>query len=173
MNICPRCDSEFLDHVSLCSTCHEKLIKAVDRSVLDPANNTLVSKEDLLKEETVPLIEGSLDQCRELEKILKKAEIPALVFPAKLGCDDNSATLGSSCAVKYLLLVRPNDVGRCAQALDGQFQAQVAREGQGDFSREVVDIGQSEITCPACNERGPLKNGECGFCGLFLGEQGP
>jgi len=172
MNICPRCDSEFLDHVSLCSTCHEKLIKAVDRSPLDPANNNFISKEDLLKEETVPFIEGGLDQCREFEKILNRAQIPAVVFPAKLGCDDNSATLGSSCAVKYLLLVRPNDLARCAQAVDGQFNDQVAREGQGSFSREAVDISQSEITCPACNECGPLKNGECSFCGLFLGEQG-
>jgi len=173
MNICPTCDSEFLDHVSLCGTCHTKLIKAIDRSPLDPANNTLVSKEDLLKEETAVLSEGSLDQCRELEKILTKAQIPALVYPAKLGCDDNSATLGASCAVKYLVLVRPNDMERCVQALAGQFDAQVAREGQGRFSNEIIDISQSEVTCPACNERAPLKNGECVSCGLFLGAHNP
>jgi hypothetical protein len=170
MNICPTCNAEFLDHVSLCSTCHEKLIKTVDRSPLDPANNTLASKEDLLKEETAVFAEGSLDHCREFEKILHRAQIPALVYPAKLGCDDNAATLGSSCGVKYLVLVRPGDLERCARAVDGQFFAQVAREGQGNLNRGVVDLEQSEVTCPACNERGPLKEGECSFCGLFLGE---
>ena len=171
MNICPTCDSEFLDHVSFCGTCHERLIKAIDRSPLDPANNTLVSKEDLLKEESMVFAEGTLEQCREFEKILMRSQIPSVVYPAKLGCNDDTAALGSSCAVKYLVLVRPGDLERCARAVDGQFLAQVDREGQGILNRDVIDISQSEVTCPACNERGALKDGECSFCGLFLGEQ--
>ena len=169
MNICPTCDEEFLEHVNLCSTCGEKLIKAEERA--SKTNIAQISKEDLLKEETVSLSEGSLEHCREFEKILSKSQIPVVVYPAKLGCDDhNTATLGASCAMKYLVLVREIDLGRCKDALEGQFHAAVSREGQGNYVSDVVDISQEEIVCPACGEKGALNNGECRACGLFLGE---
>jgi hypothetical protein len=170
MNICPSCDEEFLDHVSLCSTCGKKLIQAEHRLNTNDINK-LRTKEELLKQETVALSEGSLDHCREFEKILNKSHIACVVYPAKLGCDDHSTALGASCAVKYLVLVSPADIENCQKALEGHFNSQVVREGQGDFVREIVDISQEEVSCPACGERSALVKGECRSCGLFLGEQ--
>lgn len=168
MKICQNCREEFLEHVEYCTDCDEKLVSNVGEvSVSTPA--TMLSKEELLKGETVALLEGALESCRELEKILVKSNISAVVYPVKLGCDDNAATLGASCSVKYMVLVRVEDVDRCKEALEGRFHEQVAREGLGRFVQDSVDISQSEISCPACEQRGALKNGECSSCGLFLG----
>jgi hypothetical protein len=165
MNICPRCNEEFLDHVSMCTTCNEKLIKEHVKVQIQS-----LSKDELLQQETMVLSEGSLDHCREFEKILQEANIPALVYPAHLDCNDNAATLGATCSTKYLVLISPTSIERSQQALESHFHAHLSREGQGAFVRDIVDIGQSEIICPACGEEGALKEGECSFCGLFLGE---
>lgn len=168
MKICPSCEEEFVDHMKMCPDCDQALLSEFDMQEA-PKKEAMTSKEELLQAETFPLIEGSLTTCRELEGILSKAKIPSAVYPASLKSEDNAATLGSAAALKYLLLVGVEDVERCKQLIEGRFHDQVAREGQGKFVSEIVDLSADEISCPACQERGALINGECPSCGLFLG----
>lgn len=168
MKFCPSCEEEFIDRMTSCPSCEEELV--TELAAQDASLKEGQSKEDLLKSETFALTEGPLNTCRELEKILAQANIVSVVYPVKLSTDDNAATLGSAAALKYVLLVSPNDIERCKEVLEGRFYDDVAKEGRGNFVREVVDLDQDEIRCPACEESGPLKDGECQFCGLFLGE---
>ncbi|MCA9506894.1 MAG: hypothetical protein KC505_00555 [Myxococcales bacterium] len=171
MKICPSCKDEYLDYIEVCYVCDKKLLSEEEAKVAPPNADRLLSKEELLKEVTVPLVEGGLSQCRELERILEKSRISSAVYPVNLGCNDGSAVVGTtSCSMKYVLLVKESDVGACKEALEGQFHAQVAKEGKGQVVNEVIDLSQEMISCPACGESGELKEGECAFCGLFLGE---
>lgn len=168
MKICANCREEFLDHIEDCTACKQKLVSDLDE-ISQSATPLKLSKEEFLKSETVALLEGNLESCIELEKILVKANISVLVYPVKLGCDDNTATLGSACGVKYMILVRVEDVERCKEALEGRFHEQIAREGLGTFVASTIDLSASEVSCPACGQCGELSEGECASCGLFLG----
>lgn len=168
MKICPSCKEEYVDRMEVCPECEQKLV-AEHEIVNEPASDLKKSKENLLKSETMPLIEGALNTCRELEGVLSEAKIESAIYPLKLGGDDNAATIGSASALKYMLLVRVEDIERCKQLLENRFYDQVMREGKGEYVHDAVDLSADEICCPACKERGSLKMGECQFCGLFLG----
>jgi hypothetical protein len=166
MKICPSCREEFLDHIDLCTSCAQKLVS--DFEAL-PKSSELIDKEALLQGETIPLLEGPIAQCRELEKILIKASISCAVYPVSLTCDSHGQTLGSACDMKYMILIRPDDLTHAREAIESQFLATVAKEGQGEASRHVINLEDEQVTCPACFEVGPLNNGECAACGLVLG----
>lgn len=168
MKLCPSCEEEFIDRMTTCPTCEVELVTELSIESLSDKNS--LSKEELLKSETFALIEGPLATCRELEKVLARAEIASFVYPVKLSMDDNTATIGSANALKYVLLVSPKDMERCKEVIEGRFDDEVAKEGRGNVVRDVIDLEQNEIRCPACEESGPLKDGECQHCGLFLGE---
>lgn len=168
MKFCPSCEEEFIDRMTSCPSCEEELV--TELMAQEVPQKEAQRKEELLKSETFALTEGPLSTCRELEKILAQANIVSVVYPVKLSTDENAATLGSASALKYVLLVDPATIERCKEVLEGRFYDDVAKEGRGNFVREVIDLEQNEIRCPACEESGPLKEGECQFCGLFLGE---
>lgn len=169
MKVCPQCREEYIEQMERCHHCQINLVSEIEAQRIKPKQEILSTKE-LLEEELVPLSEGVLSQCRELEKALKAEKISCAVYPANLNCGDSGANLGASCAMKYQVLVRPQDVPACKDALEGKFLRDLEKEGQGNFVKEAVDLGQNEVLCPACNEKGVLAKGECSFCGLFLGE---
>lgn len=167
MKICPSCEEEFIDSIDVCPGCQESLVFELAHK--NAPKKEALNKKELLDNETMPLTEGPLPMCRELEKILSKAEIVSAIYPVKENQNEN-ATLGSACAHKYMLLIKPEDLDRCRDVLKSRFEEQVAKEGMGNFNHDVIDLEKEEICCPACNETGPLQEGECRFCGLFLGE---
>lgn len=169
MKICPSCREEFLDHIARCNGCHVDLV--LEHQVEEFARpSDLLSKNELLESETAAFVEGSLTHCREIEKILLKSLVSCAVYPLSLGCDDDhKAALGASCDKKYVVLIRVVDVDKAKLALEGQFSAQVAKEGRGQFVTGAIDLAHDVVTCPACGETNPLKEGECPVCGLVLG----
>lgn len=165
MKICPTCRDEFLQHIEICTVCDVALVS--HEEAFSFPKESFLSKEELLKDAAI-FMEAGLNQCLELEKILLKSKISCGIYPASENCDSNSSTLGASCDMKYLLLVATADVERAKNALEGQFIAQIAKEGKGQFVTDIVDLNQNIITCPACGESNELKNGECPACGLGL-----
>lgn len=166
MKLCPNCREEYLDHIERCVPCGTSLVSSIDEL---PSSHELLDKKTLLQSETVALMEGPLGQCREIEKILHKAKVSCAVYPVSLTCDShNQPTLGASCDMKYMVLIRPDDVSHAREALEGQFLATVLKEGQGNVARGVINLDDEHITCPACQETGPLHDGECPSCGLVL-----
>lgn len=168
MKICPSCREEYLETASRCFHCEKDLLNEGDVG-LEASDSTLLSKEEMLNSETVIFTEGPLAQCREFEKILQRANISSVIYPLNL---DASATLGATADMKYCMLVRESDAQVAKNAMERHFHDQVVREGRGGPSGDVVDLGQEEVTCPACQETGALIDGECSGCGLTLGVQG-
>jgi|GEM_PF-946886 len=167
MKICPKCREEFLDHVENCTACKVDLVTSLEARVL-AENADLLSKEEILQGETAIILEGPLAQCRELERLLSQVQVSSVVYPVSLDGDNDQTAIGSTKDRKYMLLLRLLDVDRAKKALEGRFIDQVVQEGQGHFVSTAVDLSHDVITCPACGEANPLKNGECPACGLFL-----
>lgn len=166
MKICPKCREEFLEQVTTCTDCKEPLVGSLDSVA---ANTTsLLSKEELFGVEMVAFTEGALPQCREIEKTLTRAKISCAVYPVNIAAQGDQ-TLGTTADLKYMVLIREEDLEQARGAMEGKFFAEVEREGQGNVSREAIDLEQQEITCPACGETGPLVDGDCQVCGLHLG----
>lgn len=168
MKICLSCKGEYLDQIEECGTCNEPLVTE-EEALMAPSKETLLSKEELFESEMLPFTEGGISQCRDVEKILAAANISCAVYPLDLKAADNVATIGSASDKKYLLLIRAEDVDLAKKAMEGQFSREVAKEGKGAFSTEAIDLSNDTVLCPACGEQGPLNDGECSNCGLFLG----
>ncbi len=167
MKICPSCREEFFDHVEMCGVCDVALITEEHAESLVAADG-LLSKEEVLQDETISFMEAGLMQCRELEKVLARHKISCVVYPVNLE-GQTGAALGATGDRKYMVLIRVSDIEKARLALEGQFIEQVAREGQGPFVKDAIDLSENIISCPACGEANPLKDGECPVCGLFLG----
>lgn len=166
MKICPSCKEEFLDEISRCILCEKDLLDEDDAKLI-PKQSELLSKEELLKSETVVFTEGPLGQCRELENILNKKQISCAIYPVTLTA--GNAAIGAASEMKYCVLVRVSDIESAQEALQGHFHAQVLKEGRGELKGDVVDLSQEFITCPACLETVTLIDGDCPSCGLGLG----
>jgi len=167
MKICPTCREEFFDHVETCGACHVHLISEAEAQAL-VSSDGLLSKEEMLEAEMVSLVEAGLLQCREIEKALARKKVSCVVYPVNLE-GESSAALGATGDRRYMVIIRVQDLDKAKTALEGQFMEQVAREGQGAFVAEPVNLSEGVINCPACGETNPLKDGECPVCGLFLG----
>lgn len=163
---CPRCKAEYFSHVATCADCLVPLLSEQEFAQKD----TQVQPNDPYLKNPIVFNQGPLDDLKEMANVLKKSLIRSAVLPETLSADDNAATLGAATQKKYLLLIDENDLEGAKRTLEDIFAQAVHKEGQGSLVRDVVNLEQSEITCPACNETGALENGECASCGLFLGE---
>jgi hypothetical protein len=166
MKVCSKCGDEFRADVLMCTRCHielsnpHELQSAVQASKMSP-------HEQLAGVPTVPLMEGTLDSCREIERALLSANIPVVLESRKAQGPQN---LGSAQQTRYAIIIAESDIPNAAGVLQNQFAAMVAREGTGAFVTEAIDLSALEITCPACGHQGALDEGRCADCELFLGE---
>lgn len=121
--------------------------------------------EALLAEtETVPCLQASLQEAKELREACLAAEIPVLL--ARGACCGSS---GCGCAPKIALHARAEDVPRVARVAQNRWREMALREGTIDERHTAVasPVG-SEAPCPACGTAAPLVGGACADCGLQL-----
>jgi hypothetical protein len=163
MKICPKCEDEFRDDAQQCSLC---LIPLVAETDFQPKAK-MAAHEILAVTKAQRFLEGPLDTCREIEKVLLAHDVAAMLEPIK---ETQEASLGSASIKRYAVLVSEEDMQRAAHALQNRFAAQIEKEGFGVFSDSVVRLDEGDITCPACGFVGALQNGMCPECELFLGE---
>lgn len=163
---CPRCKAEYFSHVEQCADCRVPLV-----GEQDVANHHAQGQaNDPYLPNPIVFNQGALDGLKEIALALQKSHIRSAVLPEKLTADDNAATLGAAAQKKYLLIISESDLEGAKKALEDMFAEAVQKEGRGVLVRDVINLEQSEVTCPACGETGALENGECTSCGLFLGE---
>lgn len=168
MKVCLTCRGEYLDHVEICGICKVDLVN--EEEALVASGDDPLTVEEFFESEVTPFVEGGISRCREIEKVLTAANVPCIVYPVDLkAAGGDVATLGSSNEKKYLVFIRADDLDLAKKAMEGHFTAEVAREGRGALNTAVIDLSADAILCPACGESGPLKDGECATCGLFLG----
>jgi len=165
MKICPKCEDEFRDDMQQCARCQVPLVVEGEFQ----AKAKLAVHEILSLTKAQRFLEGPLDTCREIEKVLLSHDVPSMLEPIK---EAQEASLGSASIKRYAVLVGEDDLQRAAEALQSRFAAQIEKEGFGAFSHSVVRLDEGDITCPACGFVGALENGMCPECELFLGEPG-
>lgn len=169
MKICLTCKGEYLEHMEICGICNVVLVSE-EQALLASGEDDPLTAEEFFESEVLPFIEGGISRCREVEKILAAAKVSCIVYPVDMkAAGGDMATLGSAGDKKYMLLVRVDDLELAKTAMDGQFHREVSREGTGALNTETIDLSADAILCPACGETGPLSEGECATCGLFLG----
>jgi len=107
--------------------------------------------------EVIPCLEAAIGEAKELLSLCLDSDVPAVLDRA--ACCGQS---GCGCAPKVALCVRPEDLPRLRDLLDGRWRAMLEREGtpaaEGD-----------DPPCPACGTAAPLVEGACRECGLQLG----
>ena len=118
-----------------------------------------------MQDEFVPVFEGSLQQMRELERLLQSRDIDAELVkpPAKACCGG-----GCGCGSKLQILVHKEDVTRVSDLMKAEWVAAVEREGGSLVALNTPVAEGQEPPCPACGFAGPLKEGACADCGLQL-----
>ena len=160
--ICPQCGANYRAGFTVCHACKVDL---VDDATFAAQRQSRGKPRDILAgRPTATIVHAGLQACREIERALLEAGIPCFL--------DANAEEGEALALGALkvgVVVAEDDVVRVGALMKARFEGLVAKEGIGSFNTEAIDLSAAEIACPACSHKGPLKNGECADCGLFLG----
>jgi hypothetical protein len=164
MLACPQCGDEYRPGIARCNRCDVELVDPDTVAAMGTVEEK--SPRELLEgRKTATIAEAGLSACRELEKELLHAGIPAYTTAV----EEEEANLGSAGIMKYGVIIAEDDLAQASEALKDRFEALVAREGIGSLNTEAIDLEASEVTCPACGHTGALDDGACADCGLFLG----
>lgn len=160
--VCPKCGGAFRAGFTRCAACKVDL---VERAALEAG---LIARDDprqaLAGKKTTTVVQASLAACREIERALLDAGIPAM-----LRTENEEGEALSAGTLKIGVVVADDDLARVGVVMKSRFEALIRKEGVGAFKTEAIDVAAAEVECPACGHKGPLKNGECADCGLFLG----
>ena len=164
MMICPSCQSEYRDGFHRCASCDCELVAPASSPVMVMSQKA--SAKDLLKDVSqTSIVEAGLEACREIERELLGADIPAFVSSS----DVEEGALGSAGITRFSVIVGTDDLGRASDTLKGRFEALVASEGIGSLNVDAINLENETVMCPACGHEGALQAGLCADCGLFLG----
>lgn len=160
--VCPQCGSSYRAGFTRCHSCKVDLVDpAVGAARAAAAVDPRVYLRD---KKTSAIVQAGLDACREIERALLEAGVPCTV-----AADAEEGEPLAPGALKVGVLVADDDLARAGAVLKSRFEGLIAREGIGSFKTEAIDLAAAEIECPACGHKGPLKDGACADCDLFLG----
>jgi hypothetical protein len=128
-----------------------------------------VNKEQALKQledaEVVPCVSAGIADAKEVLGACLDADIPA-ILDRQEACGGH----GHSCAPRFDLCVRPEDVPKVTALLQARWKALMDQEGTlADHSAGASE--SDNPPCPACGCTAALVEGACAECGLQL-EQG-
>jgi hypothetical protein len=160
--VCPKCGGTFRAGFNRCAGCKVDLVDAAAFTAGLAARND--PHQALAGRKTVTVVQASLAACREIERALLDAGIPAV-----LRTENEEGEPLSAGTLKIGVVVAEDDNARVGAVMKSRFETLIRKEGVGAFKTEAIDVGAAEVECPACGHRGALKNGECADCGLFLG----
>lgn len=174
MPFCPECRAEYRKGFHRCARCDVDLVSedALPEMLTDEEVIASMASEDLL-----PIIRGSIEGCRETQRKLLEARIPAAINEAQ----DEVAEAGHFRILQ--VVVRKEDAERALQVLNFEWVEDAQREGllgdveiagpdgldAGDGAQGEEEDDDAEPACPACGCTKPLKKGKCRDCGLHLG----
>ena len=161
--VCPRCASTFRAGFVRCHSCSVDLVDPEWYAAQQAARGD--PKKMLATRVTVAVVHAGLSACREIEQALLEADIPCFIDAAA----EEGAPLAAG-ALKVGVFIDADDMQRAGAVMRMRFEALVAQEGVGSFKTDPIDLTLDEVECPACTFKGPLKEGACADCGLFLGE---
>lgn len=161
--VCPQCASVYRAGFTRCAECNVDLVSAA--SVAEIKRKIDSPRAALEGVPKVAVIHAGIAACREIERALLDDGIPCYVEADA----DEGEPLSVGGAMKVGVIVAESDVPKVGELLKRRFEDLVKKEGVGSFNVAAIDLSAAEIECPACGHKGPLAEGACGDCGLFLG----
>jgi uncharacterized protein YbaR (Trm112 family) len=164
MLVCPSCRAEFRAGFDRCKDCGVALVDPDRLEEEAVAHGTPKERLDGVQKAVIP--QPSLTACRELEAALLDAGIDCYTHVEEADAD---VALGSAAALQYAVVFAQDAIEDAKAAMKERFQEMVESEGFGQLQTDPIDLEAEEVTCPACGTTGPLSDGECAECGLFLG----
>jgi hypothetical protein len=159
---CPGCGSHFRPGFTHCASCDLDL---VDPAEVEAKKKQLDSPRRAL--ENVPkvaVLHAGIAACREIERAILAEGIPCYV---EADAEEGEALAPG--ALKVGVIVAEADLPKVGDLLRRRFEDLIAKEGVGSFNTAAIDLSAAEVQCPACGHTGPLDEGACADCGLFLG----
>lgn len=162
--VCPSCGAEYRAGISRCASCAVDLVSVGDVAAQEAKRGG--GRESLAGVETTMVPQANLASAKELERIILDAGFACYTDAVEA---DQDVALGSTAAMSYGVVVRASDVEAIRQRLRGGLEATLAKQGLAGLQAEAIDVDKGEVTCPACGHTGPVVDGACGDCGLFLG----
>ena len=158
--VCPKCHAPHRTGFTRCHACDVELVDAA----LVTAAAAGAPRDALVGKKLVAAVTGPLQLCREIERALLEAGIACQV-----GAENEEGESLSAGTLKVSVLVAEDDLQRVSAVLGARFSDALAREGVGGMQTAPIDLAAETVTCPACGHVGPLVEGSCADCGLFLG----
>ncbi|MBC8208499.1 MAG: hypothetical protein H8E79_04965 [Desulfobulbaceae bacterium] len=165
---CPTCNDEYRSDMTLCAVCEVDLISGDQRLAQEQAlNDTLASRtmEISPDDDLVPLRKGVLLEMKNLQNILAKERIPALITSDESSC---GKSCGKGCGGTELnLLIRREDAQAAIDILARDFREKTSLDDH-DLTHvsKVYDRGAAQAVCPACGCSFTTSNPTCPDCGL-------
>ncbi len=168
MNYCPDCGDEYRADITKCAACDRELISGAEKLARVQEKEQLLSSRSMEfsnDDELVTLRKGALKDIKQLQKLLAKERIPAI-----LAGDEQNCSRGCSGSELYLQ-VRKNDVEPAMAVLNQDFITSTALSSHDMTYADAVYIqGADSTVCPACGcQFSPSVEKNCPECDLCLG----
>jgi len=168
MNYCPVCGDEYRADQTTCAACDRKLISGTEKIALILEKEQQLSGRSMdlsLDDELVTLRKGALKDIKQLQTLLAKERIPAM-----LAGDEESCGKGC-CGPELYLQVRRSDAEPAMVVLNEYFIKSTALSNHDMTNVDAVYVQGAETNvCPACGcQFSPYVENNCPECGLCFG----
>jgi len=168
MNYCPACGDEYRAAATRCVACDMDLISGSEKLV------EILEKEQLLAtrtmefapdDELVILRKGPLKEMKELQKLLSKQRIPAMLVGDEKSCGQGC------CSPEMFLQIKKSDGESAMAVLSQDYIKSTALKSHDLVHVDTVFVQEAESNiCPACGCRfGSGAEMICPECGLCFG----
>lgn len=168
MNYCPACGDEYRADQTTCAACEKTLISGSEKIALILEKEQQLSGRSMnltFDDDLVTLRKGTLKDIKQLQALLAKERIPAM-----LAGDEQSCGKGC-CGPEIYLQVRKSDAEPAMAVLKEDFIKSTALSNHDMTNIEAVYVEGAETNvCPACGcQFSPYMENSCPGCGLCFG----
>ena len=168
MNYCPACGDEYRADQTTCAACDMELIAGTQQlAVIREKEEQLSgrSMEISVDDELVTLRKGALKDIKQLQYLLAKERIPAMLAGDEQNCGKGC------CGPEMYLQVRKSDAEPATAVLNEDFIKSTALSNHDMIHTGAVYVqGADANVCPACGcQFSPSVENNCPECGLCFG----
>jgi rubrerythrin len=165
LKYCPVCDEEYRADIKMCVECAVTLILGQEKiaaEVVVKQKKVARSMELSVDDDLVNIRKGSLLEMKNLQQILAKEHVPALIAGEK-----KSNCGKGCCGTELFLQIRREDGELAMEVLAREFKRTTALDHHDlTHIQSVYDQGTGETVCPACGFRFSTSSSTCPDCGL-------
>ncbi len=167
LKYCLTCQDEYMPEIVNCPICHDQLQTGQQVLEIEEARrNRLANRSGQVssEDEVVSIRQGTLNDMKHLENLLKAENLGVLIAG-----DENSCGKGC-CASNFFLQVRKEEAYDALKILEAEFLRTTGIEYHDTTHADsVFDPKAGEVVCPACGHAFSPTSTSCPDCGLQFG----